>query len=50
MVFSASSTTSLLGDSGDSAYYLKRTLLFGASGSLGMRFLSERRRRAVRSR
>ena len=26
MVFSASSTTSLLGDSGDSAYYLKRTL------------------------
>ena len=32
MVFSASSTTSLLGQSGDSAYYLKRTLVFGASG------------------
>ena len=32
MVFSASSTTSLLGNSGDSAYYLKRTVLFGAVG------------------
>jgi cell division protein FtsW len=30
MVFSASSTTSLLGESGDGAYYLKRTLIFGA--------------------
>ena len=34
MVFSASSTTSLLGESGDGAYYLKRTLLFGALGLL----------------
>ena len=34
MVFSASSTTSLLGESGDSAYYLKRTVaLRRASGS-----------------
>src|SRR5215208_6978638 len=32
MVFSASSTTSLLGESGDSAYYLKRTLIFGGLG------------------
>ena len=34
MVFSASSTTPLLGESGDSAYYLKRTLIFGAFGLL----------------
>ena len=40
MVFSASSTTSLLGESGDGAYYLKRTLLFGALGLLVMRVLS----------
>ena len=32
MVFSASSTTALLGQSGDSAYYLKRTLAVGAIG------------------
>ena len=42
MVFSASSTTSLLGDSGDGAYYLKRTLLFGAIGLLVMRVLAVR--------
>jgi cell division protein FtsW len=42
MVFSASSTTSLLGDSGDGAYYLKRTLLFGALGLLVMRILAVR--------
>ena len=42
MVFSASSTTSLLGESGDGAYYLKRTLLFGAVGLLIMRVLSLR--------
>ncbi|HEX2127927.1 MAG TPA: putative lipid II flippase FtsW [Solirubrobacterales bacterium] len=42
MVFSASSTTSLLGDSGDGAYYLKRTVLFGAIGLLIMRILSIR--------
>ena len=40
MVFSASSTTSLLGESGDSAYYLKRTVLFGIAGLLLMRILS----------
>src|SRR5213592_3348081 len=48
MVFSASSTTSLLGQSGDSAYYLKRTLLFGAGGLLVMRVLSLRGARVVR--
>jgi hypothetical protein len=48
MVFSASSTTSLLGQSGDSAYYLKRTLLFGAVGLLAMRILSLRGMRLVR--
>ena len=42
MVFSASSTTSLLGESGDSAYYLKRTLLFGAVGLIAMRILAIR--------
>ena len=42
MVFSASSTTSLLGESGDSAYYLKRTLLFGAVGLVAMRILAVR--------
>jgi cell division protein FtsW len=42
MVFSASSTTSLLGDSGDSAYYLKRTALFGVVGLLAMRILAVR--------
>jgi cell division protein FtsW len=40
MVFSASSTTSLLGESGDGAFYLKRTLLFGALGLIAMRVLS----------
>ena len=42
MVFSASSTTSLLGDSGDGAFFLKRTLLFGALGLIAMRVLSVR--------
>jgi cell division protein FtsW len=42
MVFSASSTTSVLGASGDGAQYLKRTLLFGGLGLLAMRFLSIR--------
>ena len=49
MVFSASSTTSLLGTTGDSAYYLKRTLAFGAIGLLVMRALAGRGRTAVRS-
>jgi cell division protein FtsW len=48
MVFSASSTTSLLGDSGDSAYYLKRTALFGVAGLLVMRILAVRGVRVVR--
>lgn len=40
MVFSASSTTRVLSDGGlsDSAFYLKRTLLFGAVGLLVMHF------------
>ena len=42
MVFSASSTTSLLGEAGDSAFYLKRTLLFGAAGLVVMRLLAVR--------
>src|SRR5215210_4532969 len=48
MVFSASSTTSLLGETGDSAYYLKRTALFGVAGLLVMRVLSVRGVRIVR--
>ncbi len=42
MVFSASSTTSLLGESGDGAFYLKRTLIFGALGLLVMHLLARR--------
>jgi cell division protein FtsW len=42
MVFSASSTTSLLGEPGDGAYYLKRTLIFGVAGLLLMRILAVR--------
>lgn len=42
MVFSASSTTSLLGDSGDGAYYLKRTVVFGVAGLLIMHLLARR--------
>ncbi len=42
MVFSASSTTQLLGESGDSAFYLKRTLIFGAIGLIVMRLLALR--------
>jgi len=48
MVFSASSTTSLLGTTGDSAYYLKRTILFGGFGLLAMKALSGRGARALR--
>ncbi len=40
MVFSASSTTSLLGDAGDGAFYLKRTALFGIFGLLALKFLA----------
>src|SRR3712207_5893519 len=42
MVFSASSTTSLLGESGDGAYYLKRTAIFGLAGLFVLRLLSQR--------
>lgn len=40
MVFSASSTTELLGESGDGAYYLKRTAVFGVAGLVVMRVLA----------
>jgi cell division protein FtsW len=42
MVFSASSTTKVLSDGGlsESAFYLKRTLLFGACGLLVMHFVA----------
>jgi cell division protein FtsW len=40
MVFSASSTTSLLGEAGDGAYYLKRTALYGIFGLIAMRILA----------
>jgi len=49
MVFSASSTTSLLGESGDGAYYLKRTALFGVVGLVVLRVLAARGVRVVRA-
>jgi cell division protein FtsW len=49
MVFSASSTTSVLGASGDGAEYLKRTLLLAAVGLVAMRVLSIRGLSAARS-
>jgi cell division protein FtsW len=49
MVFSASSTTSLLGDSGDGAFYLKRTVVFGLLGLLVLRVLSIRGVRVIRN-
>jgi cell division protein FtsW len=48
MVFSASSTTALLGQSGDSAYYLKRTLAIGAIGLVVMRVFAARGLRVLR--
>jgi cell division protein FtsW len=48
MVFSASSTTALLGQSGDSAYYLKRTVLIGALGLGVMRLFALRGLRILR--
>jgi cell division protein FtsW len=48
MVFSASSTTSLLSSSGDSAYYLKRTALFGLVGLVVMRILAIRGVQVIR--
>ena len=49
MVFSASSTTALLGDSGDSAYYLKRTVAFAVVGLIVMRLLAVRGVSVVRT-
>jgi len=40
MVFSASSSASLLGDTGDGAFYLKRTLMFGVFGVAALWILS----------
>lgn len=50
MVFSASSTTRVLSDGGlsDSAFYLKRTLLFGACGLLVMHLTARHGLRLVR--
>jgi cell division protein FtsW len=50
MVFSASSTTRVLSEGGlaDSAFYLKRTLLFGACGLLVMHFVARHGLVAVR--
>ena len=51
MVFSASSTTQVLSDGGigNSAFFLKRTVLFGVAGLLVMRVLAVGGVRAVRS-
>jgi cell division protein FtsW len=51
MVFSASSTTRVLQDGGlsDSAFYLKRTLLFGAIGLLIMHLVARHGLRLVRN-
>jgi cell division protein FtsW len=51
MVFSASSTTRILQDGGlsDSAYYLKRTLLFGAVGLVIMHLAARHGLRVVRN-
>ena len=50
MVFSASSTTRVLSDGGlsDSAFYLKRTLLFGALGLVVMHLTARRGLQAIR--
>jgi len=50
MVFSASSTTRVLSDGGlsDSAFYLKRTLLFGAVGLLVMHLVARQGLQMVR--
>ncbi|MGI8726829.1 MAG: putative lipid II flippase FtsW [Solirubrobacterales bacterium] len=48
MVFSASSTTSLLGETGDGFFYLKRTLMFGAIGLIALRLLSAHGLESVR--
>jgi len=48
MVFSASSSAALLGDNGDGAYFLKRTLMFGAIGLVALRLLSVHGLNAIR--
>jgi cell division protein FtsW len=48
MVFSASSTSSLLGSQGDGAFYLKRTLMFGAIGLVALHLLARARLQAIR--
>jgi cell division protein FtsW len=50
MVFSASSTTKVLSDGGlsDSAFYLKRTLMFGAIGLVVMHLAARQRLLAIR--
>jgi cell division protein FtsW len=50
MVFSASSTTRVLQDGGlsDSAFYLKRTLMFGAVGLIVMHFTARHGLKAIR--
>jgi cell division protein FtsW len=47
MVFSASSSASLL-DNGDSLFYLKRTLMFGAFGLIALKALSMQRLETLR--
>jgi cell division protein FtsW len=49
MVFSASSAPRLVSGTGDSAYYFKRTLLFGIAGLLVMRVLMVRGTSLVRT-
>ena len=48
MVFSASSSASLLGDTKDGAYYLKRTLMFGVFGLIALRLLSSQSLTTIR--
>jgi cell division protein FtsW len=48
MVFSASSSASLL-DNGDSLFYLKRTLMFGALGLVALKVLSMQRLEHLRN-
>lgn len=48
MVFSASSTSSLLGESGDGALYLKRTLIFGLLGLIALKLLVSMKLEAIR--
>ena len=48
MVFSASSTASLLGGTGDGAFYLKRTVMFGVIGIVALKLLSSHGLSAVR--